>query len=252
MSGAQRLDVLRVPFRTRADVLHAESRVVDHIRAGGAVIHPTETVYGIGSAPTVAGLESVSSVKGRGPEKAMLLLIGDTLMLASLELSLTAAASRLAEAFWPGPLTLVLPPRTRVLPDQLYGPSGGVAVRWTSHESMRFLLDSLGGALTSTSANSPSQPPPSEVDAAIRSLALSLGPGTESGGETGFTEMGGDGCAPAARVRPMTLALDAGVLPPSSASTIVDCTVIEPRIIRVGAISVDRIVAVEPTVQTIS
>ena len=70
-----------------------------------------------------------------------------------------AAARVLADACWPGPLTLVLPGGSGRLPDLLRGPDGGIAVRWTSHQAIAQLVAALGVPLTSTSANLPGQPP---------------------------------------------------------------------------------------------
>src|SRR5207245_801550 len=71
------------------------------------------------------------------------------------------SASALARAFWPGPLTIVLPGGGGRLPDSLRGPEGGIAVRWTSQPHIVRLVAALGEPLTSTSANIPgSQPAP--------------------------------------------------------------------------------------------
>src|SRR3989442_5162127 len=74
-------------------------------------------------------------------------------------LAFNEVASALARAFWPGPLTLVLPGGGGRLPDLLRGPEGGIAVRWTLHPGMARLVAALEEAITATSANLPGQPP---------------------------------------------------------------------------------------------
>src|SRR2546427_11123337 len=74
-------------------------------------------------------------------------------------LAFSESASALARAFWPGPLTLVLPGGSGRLPDQLRGPEGGIAVRWTSHKGVARLVGAPGGPLTPTPAHLPGSPP---------------------------------------------------------------------------------------------
>src|SRR5258708_32684787 len=70
-------------------------------------------------------------------------------------LAFNESATALARAFWPGPLTLVLPGGSGRLPDVLRGPEGGIAVRWTPHRGRATLVRALGVAVASTSANCP-------------------------------------------------------------------------------------------------
>src|SRR5438477_261346 len=89
-----------------------------------------------------------------------------------------SCASALARAFWPGPLSLVLPGGSGQLPDLLRGPEGGIAVRWTSHRGMAQLVQVLGEPITSTSANLPGQPPAPGAAAIIRDFADAVAAGT--------------------------------------------------------------------------
>src|SRR2546422_9276300 len=114
-------------------------------------------------------------------------------------LAFSAAASALARAFWPGPLSLVLAGGSGRLPDLLRGPEGGIAVRWTSHRGMAQLVRALGEPVTSTSANLPGQPPAPGAAAIVRDFA----PAVEAG------------------ALPV---LGRGVPGDSPPSTIVDCT----------------------------
>src|SRR5256712_8082893 len=124
-------------------------------------------------------------------------------------LAFNASADALARAFWPGPLTLVLPGGSGRLPDLLRGPDGGIAVRWTSHQAIAALVAALGAPLTSTSANLPGQPPGAGADAIARDFA----PAVESG---------------------QLLMLDGGGLGDRPPSTVGDCTRPRAQIVREG------------------
>src|SRR5437870_11649516 len=93
-------------------------------------------------------------------------------------LAFSESATALARAFWPGPLTLVLPGGSGRLPDALRGPEGGIAVRWTSHRGMARLVRALGEPVTSTSANLPGAPPAPGAEATVREFAPALEAGT--------------------------------------------------------------------------
>jgi L-threonylcarbamoyladenylate synthase len=200
-----------VPFRTEAEVTAALDPTVAHLRAGGLIAYPTETVYGLGSRPRAAEVQALARLKGRRPDKPFLLLVADRDMAEAQGLAFSAAATALARAFWPGPLTLVLPGGGGRLPDALRGPEGGIAVRWTSHRGMARLARALGEPVTSTSANLPGAPPAPGAEAIARDFAAALEAGT-------------------------LLVLDGGVLGNSPPSTVVDCTQPAPRLIREGAL----------------
>ncbi len=119
-------------------------------RPGAVVIYPTETVYGLGGrASDRASALRIAAIKGRPP--------GGLIVLA-LEPPLPGGlARRLASAFWPGPLTLVVPAWPG-LPDEVLGPDGTVAVRPPLHPVARALVQVVG-PITSTSANASGAPP---------------------------------------------------------------------------------------------
>lgn len=200
-----------LPFTTETEVEEAIPLVVAHLRKGGLLGYPTETVYGLGSRAVTADLEALAAIKGRPPRKPFLLLVASRPMAESCGLVFTAAARVLADEFWPGPLTLVLRGGEGRLPEGLRGPEGGVAVRMTSHDRIRHLIATMGAPLTSTSANRPGGRP---------------APGVE-GLHDLFRDAVEDGSL---------LLLDGGVLGDVPPSTLVDCTVVEPSIIREGAI----------------
>src|SRR5207245_10812483 len=119
-------------------------RVVAHLRGGGLLAYPTETVYGLGSRPRAGEVRALAELKGRRPDKPFLLLVASREMAEAQGLAFNESASALARAFWPGPLTLVLPGGGGRLPDSLRGPEGGIAVRWTSHPHTARLVPVLG------------------------------------------------------------------------------------------------------------
>jgi L-threonylcarbamoyladenylate synthase len=198
-------------FRTDDEVSKAIPQVGRHLRADKLLAYPTETVYGLGSAPTVPAVTALARLKGRPEGKPFLLLISGRRMAEEWGLVFSPSATALSEAFWPGPLTLVLRGGEGRLPDELRGREGGLAVRHTSHAGIARLVAALGQPLTSTSANRPGGPPAPGADR----LVDLFGP-EERNGEL--------------------LVLDGGVLGNVPPSTLVDCTDVMPRLVREGAI----------------
>ncbi len=205
-----------LPFVSEPEQTTAIPRVVEHLRRAGLVAYPTETVYGLGSAPTAAPLAALTRLKGRAPDKPFLLLISGRPMAEQWGLAFNASASALARAFWPGPLTLVLPGGEGKLPDGLRGAEGGIAVRYTSHAGIARLVAALDAPLTSTSANRPGQPPAPGVGGLVETFREAVDAG-------------------------VLLVLDGGVLGNVPPSTVVDCTGPAPRMVRTGAVPVSEL-----------
>jgi L-threonylcarbamoyladenylate synthase len=199
-----------LPFVAPGDRIAAFPRVADHLRAGGLLAYPTETVYGVGSRAVAADLAALSALKGRAAGKPFLLLVSSRGMAERVGLFFSPSANALAEACWPGPLTLILPGGGR-LPDTLRGSEGGIAVRWTAHQGAADLVAYLDEPLTSTSANRPGGPPAPGVGAILHMFASAVAAG-------------------------QLLVLDGGVLGNVPASTIVDCTGTKARLVREGAL----------------
>jgi len=197
-----------VPFLSPDDVRAALPATVGHLRSGGIVAYPTETVYGLGCLLRHDALERLASIKGRADDKPFLVLVGTETDLAGV--SWPDPARRLADAFWPGPLTLALPVASGTFHPRVVGPGNTVAVRKTSHPAVRELLLALREPLTSTSANAAGAP--AALTAADAAAVLR-----------------GAGAADA-------WILDGGTLAASQPSTLVDCSVQPPRLVREGAI----------------
>ena len=210
-----------MPPRRLADGPAARDEAARVLAGGGLVAIPTDTVYGIAVAlATPGGIERLFAVKARPPDKAIALLLADAGQAAEIGV-LSAAATRLARAFWPGGLTLVVPRRAgRPLPPALTGGALApgaiptVGLRVPNHEAPRALARAVG-PLPTTSANRSGEPEARDADEIEARLGNAL-----------------------------DLILDGGPAIGGPASTVVDCTGDRPSVLRVGAIPVAAIEAI--------
>ncbi len=207
--------VRRLPFRTRAQQQAAAATAAEHLRAGGILIYPTETVYGFGCALAPAPLRALVSIKRSAvaPRPFLLLLppAGEPTTLRWTE-----SARHLASAFWPGPLTLALEAEPGAFPGEVTAEDGTVAVRRSPHEGVQSILLAYGAPITSTSANRPGEAPARDGDDAM-ALASSL------------------------TTDASLLVLDGGALADSPPSTLVRVTARDVQIVREGAIGTDTV-----------
>jgi L-threonylcarbamoyladenylate synthase len=181
------------------------------LRRGGLVAYPTETFYGLGALAADAGaVARLARAKGRPDGKPLPLLAADRAAVEAVAV-LAGGAARLAAAFWPGPLTLVLPARPGLPPEVTAG-TGTVGVRVPGSEIARALAREAGGAVVSTSAN------------------LSGGPAPVSAGEL----------APALRAA-LDAVLDAGPAPGGLPSTVAVVEGDAVRVLRVGPIPAEAL-----------
>jgi L-threonylcarbamoyladenylate synthase len=193
----------------------AIARAVTALREGCIVLYPTETFYGLAVDPfSVAAMERLFAVKGRDAAKTVALIAHDHASAFALASAVPTISHTLANRFWPGPLTLVLPARNG-LHDWLIGPNGGVGVRVSPNPIALALATGFGRPITATSANLTSEPPATTLASARAAF--------------------GD------RV---DVYLDGGNLTATMPSTVVACDHDGWRIIREGAISEDQIAAV--------
>lgn len=156
------------------------------LRGGELVVYPTETFYALGADPfSEAALSRLFELKGREPGKTVALIAADMASALSLACEIPAGARRLADAFWPGPLTLVVRARAG-LPADLIGPDGGIGVRVSPHPIACALAAGLGHPVTATSANVSGRPAAvtlAEVRAAFgEKVKVYLDGGTLAGG----------------------------------------------------------------------
>jgi L-threonylcarbamoyladenylate synthase len=180
------------------------------LRSGQVVVFPTDTVYGVGAhafqTEAVAGLYAA---KNRPTTKAIPTLVAQIEDVARVARTVPAVAWRLAERFWPGGLTLVLPGAKKV-PSIVTAGGDSVAVRCPDHPVPLALINAAGVPLAATSANLSGQPSPASVRQVLAQLA---------------------GRVP--------LIIDGGDCPGGVPSTVVDLSVSPPRLLRAGAIPVE-------------
>ena len=175
---------------------------------------PTDTLYGLAAdAFNAEAIERVFAIKERPEGMALPVLLADVEQLPSVVSFVPDAVGRLADAYWPGPLTLILE-RNEALPPRLTAGGATVAVRVPAHPAPRELARMLGRPVTGTSANISGAPDPKTPDE-LR----------EQVGER------------------VDCLIEEGPAPAGTASTIVDLSGEEPRLVREGAIPFAEIAA---------
>jgi L-threonylcarbamoyladenylate synthase len=123
------------------------------LRAGQTVAFPTETVYGLGAdASNPLAVQNIFEIKGRPNYHPLIVHIAEASQLSAWALSIPDAAWRLAEAFWPGPLTLILQ-RSSQVPNEVTGGQDTVGLRVPDHPVATALLRAFGGGIAAPSAN---------------------------------------------------------------------------------------------------
>lgn len=177
------------------------------LQQGGVVAYPTDTVYGLAvDTMNPQAIARLYAVKQRPMAKALPVIIGSLAHLSLVVTRLSPSAERLITAFWPGPLTLLMTPRTH-MPSLLLGDSRCIGVRWPHSPLSQQLACGLGRAITATSANLAGAP----VACTAAEVAAQLTPRVD-------------------------LILDGGPTPSSEVSTVLDVTVEPPCLHRAGKI----------------
>jgi L-threonylcarbamoyladenylate synthase len=160
---------LRLDGAEPADV----ERAAAILRDGGLVAFPTETVYGLGAdGLSPEAVARVFRAKGRPPDNPLILHVADVEAARALwvaDAGTEARARRLAGAFWPGPLTLVLP-RAEAVPDAVSAGQETVGVRVPDHPVARALLEAVGRPLAAPSANRSGRPSPTTAEHVLATL----------------------------------------------------------------------------------
>ena len=186
------------------------AQAVDVLRAGGIVAYPTDTFYGLAVDPrNAAAVAALFAVKGRDAGKPSPLIAG-SLDQARGAVAFDARAETLAQRFWPGPLSIVLPVNA-VVCRAVIGGGATAAIRVPDHEIARGIAETFGFCITATSANVSGRPPartPADLDAEV--------------------------------IARVDLVID-GLTPGGEPSTIVDVTEMTPRLVRAGAIAWERV-----------
>jgi L-threonylcarbamoyladenylate synthase len=184
------------------------------ILAGEIVAVPTDTLYGLAADPfSKSAVDRVFVAKKRSAERALPLIAADIAQIEAHLGRLSPDARRLAAAFWPGPLTLLVP-RSATMPEELTGGLAQVGVRVPAHAVARELCRASGRPLTATSANTSGEPASAEPGEIARTLSGVV-----------------------------ALLLDAGPAPGGPPSTIVDVSEGPVRLLRAGAVPWDEVQA---------
>lgn len=186
---------------------------------GGIVAFPTDTVYGVGA--DVRHPEAIAAlyeIKERPLDRAIPVLLARAVELGAVAQEVPESAWRLAQRFWPGPLTVVVR-RALSLPPILTAGEPTVAVRVPDHPVVRALIEGVGAPLAATSANISGRSSPVTADGVLAQLEGRI-----------------------------ALLLDGGPCPGGKDSTVVDLTIVPVRILRTGPITADQIRAVLSTI----
>ena len=159
------METRRIPADEAGIILAAEA-----LKAGQVVGVPTETVYGLAAdALNPAAVRGIFRAKGRPADNPLIVHVLDKAQAAKLA-RLTPLADSLMDAFWPGPLTLVLP-RLNLVPDVVTAGLGTVALRSPSHPAMRTLMAQSGIPIAAPSANRSGIPSPTTAAHVLSDMA---------------------------------------------------------------------------------
>ncbi|MBI3176844.1 MAG: threonylcarbamoyl-AMP synthase [Chloroflexi bacterium] len=198
-----------IPLRSPVALVWAS----EILRTGGVIAFPTDTVYGLAAmAFDAQAVQRLYIIKGRTTDKSIPVLVGQLTDLAKVAASLPQAAEKLARAFWPGALTLVVPKHS-ALPKEVAS-GNTVGARMPDHPSICALMR-LTGPLAVTSANRSGSPNPLTAEDVMAQL-------------DGYVD----------------LLLLGGACPGGQPSTVVDCTANPPAILRHGPVTDEAIFAI--------
>ena len=190
------------------------------LKEGGLVAFPTETVYGLGgNALDPEASMKIYAAKGRPSDNPLIVHIAEMGKLSEIAAEIPEKAKLLAQKYWPGPLTMILP-RAAVVPKETTGGLDSVAVRFPSDRIAQELIRAAGGFVAAPSANTSGRPSPTMAEHVIEDLGDEI-----------------------------DMIIDGGQVGIGLESTIVDFTEEIPVVLRPGYISLDRIKEVLGEVQ---
>lgn len=190
-------------------------RAATMLRAGEVVALPTETVYGLAAnALDASAVEKIFTAKGRPSHNPIIVHVSSVAMARQCAAEWPERAEQLARAFWPGPLTMVLP-KAHTIPDIVTAGGRTVGLRWPRHPVMQAVIEACGFPLAAPSANSSGQVSPTTAAHVERSLGQ---------------------CLP--------LIVDGGSAEVGIESTVIDLTVTPARILRPGMVHAESLRAV--------
>jgi L-threonylcarbamoyladenylate synthase len=205
--------------RSNSDLEKQIKKAISILKKGGVVAYPTDTVYGLGACMTdTAAVDRIFQVKGRPKGMALPVLLADKVQMESILTSVPLSARRLADEFFPGALTIILP-KSNSVPDIITGGGRTVAFRIPDHRVPLALIKGLGKPIVGTSANLSGQPSAltaAEVQAQI-----------------------GD---------KIDMVIDGGRCPGGIESTVIDLSGKKPVVRRQGAISIEKLRKILPDI----
>lgn len=179
------------------------------IRGGGVVAYPTETFYGLGAdILNYQAIERIFQIKGRGFDKPIALIGSSEKDVETITEHISAQAKFFMDTYWPGPLTILFN-ATGSVSERLTAGTGKIGIRISSHPIARSIAAALGRPITATSANISGGPECTSITAVLEQLA--------------------DTC---------DLYIDGGVTTGGLGSTIIDVSVVPPRLVRQGVIKI--------------
>jgi L-threonylcarbamoyladenylate synthase len=206
-----------LPTHTAALFNAAVKRAAALLRAGDIVALPTETVYGLAAnALDAKAVAAIFAAKGRPSENPIIVHVASLEMARECVTEWPLEAGRLAQAFWPGPLTLVLPRSPRI-PDVVTAGGPTVGIRWPSHPIIQAVIRECGFPVAAPSANPANQLSPTTAEHVRQAL----------GGK-------------------VRLIVDGGQAQVGIESTVLDLTVRPPQVLRPGMVHAESIRAVLP------
>ena len=204
-----------LPTHTPALFQAAVARAADLLRAGEAVALPTETVYGLAAnALNPQAVERIFQIKGRPAHNPIIVHVASADMAKRCVTHWPPLAEKLARAFWPGPLTLVLP-RAKDIPDVVTAGGPTVGVRWPSHPFIQAVIRACGFPLAAPSANPSNRVSPTSAEHVRKDLGHQI-----------------------------RLIVDGGQCQIGIESTVLDLSVSPPRLLRPGMIHEQALLAV--------
>ncbi|MEW6302493.1 MAG: L-threonylcarbamoyladenylate synthase [Verrucomicrobiota bacterium] len=210
-----------LPTHTAPLFRAAVARAAEALRAGEVVAVPTETVYGLAAnAFDADAVRRIFEIKGRPAHNPIIVHVADREMARRCVSDWPSVAEELANSFWPGPLTIVLP-RAKEIPDVVTAGGDTVGVRWPSHPFMQELIRACGFPLAAPSANPSNRISPTNAEHVRKTLGHRLG-----------------------------LIIDGGQAQVGIESTVIDVSVSPPRLLRPGMIHEESLLAVTGELQT--
>jgi L-threonylcarbamoyladenylate synthase len=204
-----------LPTHTPKLFAAAVKRTVEFLRAGGVVALPTETVYGLAAnALDGQAVAKIFQIKGRPANNPIIVHVAGIEMAGSCVKDFPAIAEKLSRAFWPGPLTMVLP-RAENIPQIVTAGGATVGIRWPSHPFIQAVIRECDFPLAAPSANLSNHISPTNAEHVCQQLG-----------------------------RKIPLIVDGGQSQVGIESTVLDLTVLPPAILRSGMIHAESLAAV--------